>query len=49
MNSTFVNLYAGARKMGPDDLYRRYYRMPPPERDAAESPWEFELAKLLAD
>jgi len=49
MNSTFVNLYAGASKMGPDDLYRRYYGTAPPTRNAAESPWELELVKILAD
>jgi hypothetical protein len=49
MNSTFVNLYAGASKMGPDNLYRRYYGTAPPTRNAAESPWELELVKILAD
>lgn len=49
MNSTFVNLYAGPRKLGPDDLFRLYYGSPPPARDADKSPWELELKKILGD
>jgi hypothetical protein len=47
MNSKFVNLYAGARKMDPDELFQLYYGKAPPTRDAIESPWEVELANQL--
>ena len=47
MNSKFVNLYAGTREMGPDDLFGLYYGREPPERDENNSPWEVELAKVL--
>mmetsp|Transcript_442 Transcript_442/g.867 ORF Transcript_442/g.867 Transcript_442/m.867 type:complete len:626 (-) Transcript_442:1026-2903(-) len=47
MNSHFVNLYAGKRKMGPDDLFQLYYGRVPPKRDVTDSPWEVELATML--
>mmetsp|Transcript_43015 Transcript_43015/g.90346 ORF Transcript_43015/g.90346 Transcript_43015/m.90346 type:complete len:607 (-) Transcript_43015:358-2178(-) len=47
MNSKFVNLYAGARKMSPDDLFQLYYSRKPPERDDADSQWEIELRTIL--
>lgn len=47
MNSKFVNLYAGTRRMGPDELFQLYYCSKPPTRDACDSPWEVELAKRL--
>jgi glycosyltransferase involved in cell wall biosynthesis len=47
MNSRFVNLYAGTRRMGPDELFRLYYGKDPPTRVAVDSPWEVELANRL--
>jgi hypothetical protein len=47
MNSRFVNLYAGTRRMGPDELFRLYYGKEPPTRVAVDSPWEVELANRL--
>ena len=46
-NSKFVNLYAGATRMGPDDLFQLYYGREPPKRDAKASPWERRLANTL--
>ena len=47
MNSKFVNLYAGQRKMDPDELFQLYYGKAPPKRCAVISPWEAELANQL--
>ena len=47
MNSRFVNLYAGARKLSPDELFRLYYGNDPPKRDEDESPWEVTLHKTI--
>ncbi len=47
MNSKLVNLYAGVKKLGPDDLFRLYYGRDPPVRDENDSPWEIQLAQLL--
>jgi len=49
MNSKFVNLYAGAARMDPDDLFQLYYGRAPPKRVATDSPWEVELEKMLED
>ncbi|KAL7536521.1 hypothetical protein ACHAXR_007222 [Thalassiosira sp. AJA248-18] len=46
-NSKFVNLYAGTRQMGPDELFQLYYGREPPRRDTHDSPWEIELVKML--
>ena len=45
MNSKFVNLYAGG--MGPDALFRLYYKASPPRRDSDLSPWEIEAQLAL--
>ena len=45
MNSKFVNLYAGG--MGPDALFRLYYKARPPRRDSDLSPWEIEAQLAL--
>lgn len=47
MNHKFVNLYAGRRKIGPDDLFKQYYGQEAPKREAVDSPWEVELANVL--
>ena len=47
MNYKFVNMYAGRRKTSPDDLFKLYYGSKAPKREAAESPWEVELAKIM--
>ncbi|KAL3823807.1 hypothetical protein ACHAXA_011594 [Cyclostephanos tholiformis] len=47
MNSKFVNLYSGTRKMNPAELFQLYYGKAPPARCAAISPWELELANQL--
>ncbi|KAL7550837.1 hypothetical protein ACHAWF_014037 [Thalassiosira exigua] len=46
-NATCVNLYAGSRRMGPDDLFHLYYGRKPPKRSKTDSPWEIKLSKLL--
>jgi len=47
MNSRLVNLYAGVKKLSPDDLFRLYYSSDPPIRGANDSPWEIRLAHLV--
>lgn len=46
-NSRLVNLYAGAMKLGADDLFRLYYGKEPPQRKVGVSPWEIELEDRL--
>ena len=46
-NSKFVNLYAGKRQIGPDELFKLYYGRDSPKRDTNDSPWEVELANIL--
>ena len=47
MNSRLVNLYAGSMKIGPNDLFRKYYGKDAPRRETQLSPWEVELNKKL--
>lgn len=47
MNYKFVNLYAGRRKMSPDDIFLQYYSKDAPKRDSVDSPWEIELTKKM--
>ncbi|KAL7533294.1 hypothetical protein ACHAWF_004444 [Thalassiosira exigua] len=47
MNTRFVNLYSGPRRMGPDELFTLYYGKKTPDRAVSESPWEVELSQCL--
>ena len=47
MNYKFVSLYAGTRKMSPDNLFETYYGKMPPKRASNVSPWEEELLRIL--